>query len=176
MERKYGPEQKNFNRAVVNSVFDHDIEALSLYILSKQAQSLNSKKYISLILNQIRDPSKSKCFAIFIWIHQVQRDDRWRLRDAVRILFSRVCSCELKSVLMVKLRKTTCSYFMCKIVISGYRICMSLLYQNMWFEWINWTYSNLVLTGTHIRSWHWSACLFIFIFFLNFFLLQFLVI
>lgn len=57
MERKYGPEQKNFNRAVVNSVFDHDIEALSLYILSKQAQSLNSKKYISLILNQIRDPS-----------------------------------------------------------------------------------------------------------------------
>lgn len=67
------------------------------------------------------------------------------LRDAVRILFSRVCSCELKSVLMVKLRKTTCSYFMCKIVISGNRICMSLLYQNMWFEWINRTYSNLVL-------------------------------
>lgn len=74
------------------------------------------------------------------------------------------CSCELKNVLMVK-RKTTCSYFMCKIVISGNRICMSLLYQNMWFEWINWTYSYLVLTGTHIRSWHWSACLFIFIFF-----------
>lgn len=54
------------------------------------------------------------------------------------------CSCELKNVLMVK-RKTTCSYFMCKIVISGNRICISLLYQNMWFEWINWTYSNLVL-------------------------------